>query len=259
MKKVNTFLLFILVLLVIGCIVTGALYHFTDVIKVKSPSQDKPSLETPIAPDKPNEVVVNKELVSTTYVSEKYGTFEVPVNHIVKNTNDFGPYTYLYFPNGTNLVPLFEGTIAYEKEYPDCFNPVEIAVEDVRFVIDVYSYNQDKILNRVELTYDESANKYYFTDNKIIYKNGEGYDIFMNFFDMKYSDRTLSGRNSFCTNVFVTSEKQIVDMSENLDGSKMVEFPIVKMLISDNGTPLTEKIYKEMLQDPATKILKNYN
>ncbi len=246
-KKTN-WVAIVLLLIILAGGMFGA-YHFTNGFK------DNPFKK----PETDSSVTSGKELVSTTYITEKYGTFEVPVNHIIKNSNDFGPYTYLYFPNGTNLVPLFEGTIAYEKEYPDYFNPVEIAVEDVRFVIDVYSYNQDKILNRVELTYDESANKYYFTDNKIIYKNGEGYDIYMNFFDMKYSDRTLSGRNSFCTNVFVTSEKQIVDMSENLDGSKMVEIPIVKMLISDNGTPLTEKIYKEMLQDPATKILKKYN
>lgn len=245
-KKTN-WVAIVLLLIILAGGVFGA-YQFTNGFKdnpFKKPGTDSPTDS-------------GKELVSTTYVTEKYGTFEVPVNHIIKNSNDFGPYTYLYFPNGTNLVPLFEGTIAYEKEYPDYFNPVEIAVEDVRFVIDVYSYNQDKILNRVDLTYDESANKYYFTDNKIIYKNGEGYDIFMNFFDMKYSDRTLSGRNSFCTNVFVTSEKQIVDMSENLDGSKMVEIPIVKLLISDNGTPLTEKIYNEILADSTTQIIKNY-
>lgn len=245
-KKTN-WVAIVLLLIIIAGGVFGA-YQFTNGFKdnpFKKPGTDSPTDS-------------GKELVSTTYITEKYGTFEVPVNHIIKNSNDFGPYAYLYFPNGTNLVPLFEGTIAYAKEYPDCFNPVEIAVEDVRFVIDVYSYNQDKILNRVDLTYDESANKYYFTDNKIIYKNGEGYDIYMNFFDMKYSDRTLSGRNSLCTNVFVTSEKQIVDMSENLDGSKMVEIPIVKLLISDNGTPLTEKIYNEILADSTTQIIKNY-
>ena len=245
-KKTN-WVAIVLLLIILAGGMFGA-YHFTNGFK------DNPFKK----PETDSSVTSGKELVSTTYITEKYGTFEVPVNHIIKNSNYFGPYTYLYFPNGTNLVPLFEGTIAYEKEYPDYFNPVEIAVEDVRFVIDVYSYNQDKILNRVDLTYDESTNKYYFTDNKISYKNGEGYDIFMNFFDMKYSDRTLSGRNSFCTNVFVTSEKQIVDMSENLDGSKMVEIPIVKLLISDNGTPLTEKIYNEILADSTTQIIKNY-
>ena len=110
MKKVNTFLLFILILLVIGCIVTGALYHFTDVIKVKSPSQDKPSLETPIAPDKPNDVVVNKELVSTTIVNETYGTFELSANSMILNFSEI--QRDLLFENGTNFNYLLDETIA---------------------------------------------------------------------------------------------------------------------------------------------------
>ncbi len=259
MKKVNTFLLLFLILMVIGCIVIGALYYFTDIIKVKSPSEDKPSLEAPVAPDKPNEVVINKELVSTTYVSEKYGTFEVPVKNILKNTNDFGAYTYLYFPNGTNLLPLAESTMDMYKEYSDIFNEINIDIKDVRFFIEPYVSDKDKILNRVDLTYDTSSSKFYFSDNKVTYKNCDGYDIFMNFYDIKFCDNNTSNRYALCANVFVTSEKEMIDMSENLDGSIMVEFPVVRLIVSDNGTPLTEKIYKEMLQDPATKIIKNYN
>ena len=40
------------------------------------------------------------------------------------------------------------------------------------------------------------------------------------------------------------------------DVAYIVKSPV--LVISDKGVPLTEKIYKEILEDPTTQIIKNY-
>lgn len=252
MKKVNIFLLFILILLVIGCIVTGALYHFTDVIKVKSPSQDKPSLETPIAPDKPNDVVVNKELVSTTIVNETYGTFELSANSMILNFSEI--QRDLLFENGTNFNYLLDETIALFNS----FNLSEPLIKDDCVVgILAETGTSGKFIDDGYATF--GRNTYLkLPKNTLLYPtDGSPIDLkYESFPTILVLDKNGNHDNDtildFLIKVYVQDYKYKLP-----DVDYIVKSPV--LVISDKGVPLTEKNYKEMLQDPATKIIKNYN
>lgn len=253
MKKVNTFLLFILILMVIGCIVTGALYHFTDIIKVKSPSQDKPSLETPIAPDKPNEVVVSKELVSTTIVNETYGTFELSANSMILNYMEI--QRDLLFENGTNFNYLMEESI----DLYNLFNLSDEMLLKEDCVVGILAntgtsgkFMSDGSITMWRDTYFKLPNNVliYPTDGVPTDLKNESYPTIL--FPDKQGNHDNDKTLDIVVNVYVQ------DYEYKLPDIDFV-FKSPMLVISDKGVPLTEKIYKEMLQDPATKILKNYN
>ena len=259
MKKVNTFLLFILVLLVIGCIVTGALYHFTDVIKVKSPSQDKPSLETPIAPDKPNDVVVNKELVSTTIVNETYGTFELSANSMILNYMEI--QRDLLFENGTNFNYLMEESL----DLYNLFNLSEEMFLKEDCVVGILAntgtsgkFMSDGSVTMWRDTYFKLPNNVliYPTDGVPTDLKNESYPTIL--FPDKQGNHDNDKTLDIVVNVYVQDYEYKLGICHKLPDIDFV-FKSPVLVISDTGVPLTEKIYKEMLQDPTTKILKNYN
>ena len=87
-KKTN-WVAIVLLLIILAGGVFGA-YHFTNGFK------DNPF--TKPGTDSPGES--GKELVSTTYVTEKYGTFELSANSMILNFSEI--QRDLLFENGTN-------------------------------------------------------------------------------------------------------------------------------------------------------------
>lgn len=85
-KKTN-WVAIVLLLIILAGGMFGA-YHFTNGFK------DNPFKK----PETDSSVTSGKELVSTTYITEKYGTFEVPVNHIIKKLKRFWPIHIFVFP-----------------------------------------------------------------------------------------------------------------------------------------------------------------
>lgn len=241
----------ILVVVVILGVGTGLLAYYSNGFQNWDKFKSKPSLEVPVEPNKPNEVVVSKELVSTTIVSEKYGTFELSANSMILNFSEI--QRDLLFENGTNFNYLLDETIALFNS----FNLSEPLIKD------------DCVVGILAET---------GTSGKFI---DDGYATFGRNTYLKLSKNTLI----YSTDCGPTSLKYesfpvilVLDKNGNHDNDTMLDF-LVKvfvqdyeykmpdvdyvfkspvLVISDTGVPLTEKIYKEMLQDPATKIIKKY-
>ncbi len=108
MRKFNTFLLSILILLVATCMVVGSLYHFTDVFKEFKPSADvPPSLEVPDVPNIPNVPDIDKEPEITEpsffYQFPEYGTYVFNKVYFIPETDSKPITTSLMIKDKTNI------------------------------------------------------------------------------------------------------------------------------------------------------------
>ena len=111
--KIVVFLLIIAVVLTISYFFHGLMYDL-----IHKPTADVP-LQDIVEPEKPNNEdnsnVVAKELVSKTIVSEKYGTFEIPVNSmLLSNTTN-----NLIFADTTDFNYIFDKEIEKLKDNKD--------------------------------------------------------------------------------------------------------------------------------------------
>ncbi len=241
----------ILVVVVILGVGTGLLAYYSNGFQNWDKFKSKPSLEVPVAPDKPNEVVVNKELVSTTIVSERYGTFELSANSMILNFSEI--QRDLLFENGTNFNYLMDETI----ELFNSFNLSDPLVkEDCVVGILAETGTNGKFIDDGYATF--GRNTYLkLLKNTLIYSTDCGpidlkYESFPTIlvFDKEGNhdnDKTLD----FLIKVFVQDYEYKMP-----DVDYVFKSPV--LVISDKGAPLTENIYKEMLKDPATQITKHY-
>ena len=238
-KKTN-WVAIVLLLIILAGGVFGA-YHFTNGFK------DNPF--TKPGTDSPGES--GKELVSTTYVTEKYGTFELSANSMILNFSEI--QRDLLFENGTNFNYLMDETI----ELFNSFNLSEPLVkEDCVVGILAETGTNGKFIDDGYATF--GRNTYLkLSKNTLIYSTDLGpidlkYESFPTIlvFDKEGNhdnDKTLD----FLIKVFVQDYEYKMP-----DVDYIFKSPV--LVISDKGVPLTEKIYKEILEDPTTQIIKNY-
>ncbi len=238
-KKTN-WVAIVLLLIILAGGVFGA-YHFTNGFK------DNPF--TKPGTDSPGES--GKELVSTTYVTEKYGTFELSANSMILNFSEI--QRDLLFENGTNFNYLMDETI----ELFNSFNLSEPLVkEDCVVGILAETGTNGKFIDDGYATF--VRNTYLkLSKNTLIYSTDRGpidlkYESFPTIlvFDKEGNhdnDKTLD----FLIKVFVQDYEYKMP-----DVDYIFKSPV--LVISDKGVPLTEKIYKEILEDPTTQIIKNY-
>lgn len=241
----------ILVVVVILGVGTGLLAYYSNGFQNWDKFKSKPSLEVPVEPNKPNEVVVSKELVSTTIVNETYGTFELSANSMILNFSEI--QRDLLFENGTNFNYLMDETI-------ELFNSFNLSAPLVKedCVVGILAntgtsgkFMSDGFVTMWRDTYFKLPNNVliYLTDGVPTDLKYESYPTIL--FPDKQGNHDNDKTLDIVVNVYVQ------DYEYKLPEADYV-FKSPVLVISDKGVPLTEKIYKEMLQDPATKIIKKY-
>ncbi|HRF36257.1 MAG TPA: hypothetical protein PLZ09_03065, partial [Clostridia bacterium] len=212
-----------------------------------------------VEPNKPNEVVVNKELVSTTIVSEKYGKFELSANSMILNYMEI--QRDLLFANGTNFNYLLDETI----ELYNSFNILDemLLKEDCVVGILANTGTSGKFMSDGSVTMGRGRDTYFkLPNNTLIYPtDGVPTDLkYESYPTILFPDKQGNHDNDITldimVNVFVKDYEYIVP----LDSGSSIEyiFKSPMLVISTTGVPLTEKIYNEIMKDPTTQITKNY-
>lgn len=250
--QIKIIAILILVVVVILGVGTGLLAYYSNGFQNWDKFKSKPSLEVPVEPNKPNEVVVNKELVSTTIVNETYGTFEFSANSMILNYMEI--QRDLLFENGTNFNYLMEESL-------DLYNSFNLSEEmflkeDCVVGILANTGTSGKFMSDGSITmwrdiYFKLPNNVliYPTDGVPTDLKNESYPTIL--FPDKQGNHDNDKTLDIVVNVYVQ------DYEYKLPDIYFV-FKSPVLVISNKGVPLTEKIYKEMLQDPATKIIKKY-
>lgn len=191
-----------------------------------------------------------RQLVSTTIVSDKYGTFELPVSNLLLQNG----FSHIVFVDGTDFNYIWETELEKAKE-------LNSRVTDESELIFEYDYKfsipENLIAGRAVANHN---GPYYFVpDNKVVKYNFEGEnEIFKDIYPLVLFNSmkiavTLPNDNSvteiikttfYCKNFKVNYQEQ--------------EYFIACVVISDKGCPLTDYIYDEMMADSTTQIVYNY-
>ncbi len=200
----------------------------------------------------PDNSAIGKELVSTTIVNETYGTFELSANSMILNYMEI--QRDLLFENGTNFNYLIDETI---ELYNSLNLSEEMFLKEDCFVgILANTGTSGKFMSDGSVTmwrdiYFKLPNNVliYPTDGSPIDLKYESYPTIL--FPDKNGNHDNDKRLDIIVNVYVQDyEYKMADID--------LVFKSPVLVISDKGVPLTEKIYKEMLEDPATQITKHY-
>ena len=251
--KIVVFLLIIAVVLTISYFFHGLMYDL-----IHKPAADIPPADI-VEPEKPNNEdnsnVVAKELVSKTIVSEKYGTFDIPVNSmLLSNTTN-----NLIFSDSTDFNYIFDKEIEKLKDNKD------ITAEST-FVFKCKRDNMlSDILNGTNINVP-SGNCYFVIENqKIQYSFSDNlYEKIYPY--LIYDSMTLAisllndevtpyqeiDVNFYCKSLFLN------ETIEDYSGELTLELYFSNVIISDTGCPLTDYIFEEIMSDETTKIIYNY-
>ena len=228
----------VLLIIVLFATAFGALCYFDDGFKEKIFGM-------------PDNSTIGKELVSTTIVNETYGTFELSANSMILNFVEI--QRDLLFEDGTNFNYLLDESI----ELFNSFNLSDPLVkEDCVVGILAETGTSGKFLDN---GYVEMGRTQYLKlpKNTLIYPtDGSPIDLkYESFPTILVLDKNGNHDNDtildFLTKVWVQDyEYKLTDVDY------VFKSPV--LVISNTGVPLTEKIYKEMLEDPTTQITKHY-
>lgn len=227
----------VLLIIVLFATAFGALCYFDDGFKDKIFGKPDSS--------------AGKELVSTTIVNETYGTFELSANSMILNFVEI--QRDLLFEDGTNFNYLLDESI----ELFNSFNLSDPLVkEDCVVGILAETGTSGKFLDN---GYVEMGRTQYLKlpKNTLIYPtDGSPIDLkYESFPTILVLDKNGNHDNDtildFLTKVWVQDYEYKMP-----DVDYVFKSPV--LVISNTGVPLTEKIYKEMLEDPTTQITKHY-
>lgn len=241
-SKKSSCLTKILVLIIIVGLVAGILGYFSNGFKdwsfIKKPSQDNPS-----STDN------GKKIVSTTIVSDKYGTFEMPVNCLLLQNN----ITNMVFTDGTDFNYIWETELAKAKE----LNASVTDESELIFEYDSYHNISEELL--AGRAASNNSHHYFVPENKVVTFKFEGEaEQYRDFYPiLVYKSMglavTLPGNSSVTEQIY--PKFYCKDMIINYQG---IEFIFTAVVVSDKGCPLTDYIYKEILADSTTLITYNY-
>ncbi len=251
--KIVVFLLIIAICLTISYIFHGLMYDL-----IHKPTADVPPQDI-VEPEKPNNEdnsnVVAKELVSKTIISEKYGTFEIPMNSmLLSNTTN-----NLIFADTTDFNYIFDKEIEKLKDNKD------ITAEST-FVFKCKRDNMlSDILNGTNINVS-SGNCYFVIENqKVQYSFAN--DLYKKIYPfLIYDSMTLAislpndevtpfeeiDVNFYCKSLYLN------EIIEDYAGELTLELYFSDVIISDTGCPLTDYIFEEIMSDETTKIIYNY-
>ncbi len=251
--KIVVFLLIIAICLTISYIFHGLMYDL-----IHKPTADVPPQDI-VEPEKPNNEdnsnVVAKELVSKTIISEKYGTFEIPMNSmLLSNTTN-----NLIFADTTDFTAYIDNGISKLKDNKD------ITAEST-FVFKCKRDNMlSDILNGTNINVP-SGNCYFVIENqKVQYSFAN--DLYKKIYPfLIYDSMTLAislpndevtpfeeiDVNFYCKSLYLN------EIIEDYAGELTLELYFSDVIISDTGCPLTDYIFEEIMSDETTKIIYNY-
>ncbi len=247
--KIAVFLILIAISLTISYFFHGLMY---DLIH-KSEAVEPPAI---LEPNKPNQDEI-KEIVSTTIVSEKYGTFELPVSNMLLSNM----YNNMVFLDGTDFNYIWETEFEKVKK----INSSVTDSSNLIFIYDGYHMLTSDILKGV--AYNNTSFRYFVPENKVVNYifTGEmsGYEkvyplCVYNSFQLAI---TLPNNSSVYTNIDVKFYCKNLAINETVDfgyGEEIVSGNFLSVIISDKGCPLTDYIYDEIFADETTKITYNY-
>ena len=253
--KIVVFLLLIAICLTISYFFHGLMYDL-----IHKPAADIPPADI-VEPEKPNNEdnsnVVAKELVSKTIVSEKYGTFEIPVNSmLLSNTTNCTIFT-----DGTDFNYIFE--IELEKA-KNLYSSVSDASELV-FTYDSYHNLNSDIL--AGTAFISNNNHYFKPENNFVkytftveFEENEDMKLFYPMYVYKSMQLalTLPGNSSVLQQIDVNFYCKEMLMSYPYDENTNINYYFLAVIISDKGCPLTDYIFEEIISDETTKITYNY-
>ncbi len=193
---------------------------------------------------------VEKQIKSTTIITEKYGTFELPAgNMILTSSNN------TIFNDGTDLSYVYNEAIEQAKK-----NTNEGSITEESEV--VFHYNSD--FNNVEDILKGTAkvvaghNFFVPLDKKVQFnftgENEEYKDIYPMVFQNVMNLGVTIPNNS---NAFTEIQLNFYCESVKIEYNELDMYYSV-VIKSDKGCPLTDTIYAEIMADSNTKITYNY-
>ncbi|MDE6565844.1 MAG: hypothetical protein K2L47_02115 [Clostridia bacterium] len=232
--KIVVFLLLIAICLTISYFFHGLMY---DLIH-KSEAVEPPAI---LEPNKPNQDdksdVEIKEIISTTIVSEKYGTFVVPKDIMAVST-----YTPILYRNGTDLTILKKEIADYYVSLDTNFN-----INDFDICLHVINNNSTTLKYSEKKTGYPNYELYIFNNNVVEYNSDE--------LEQEAERIYLIAKTGNNAPMLVSQKIIVANVSTEINYMPM---QITASINSDKGYPLTELMYKEMLADETTKITYNY-
>ncbi len=247
----------VVIFLIVAMILTSSyFFHGLMYDLIHKPAADIPPADI-VEPEKPNNEDTSnvKELVSKTIVSEKYGTFEIPVNSmLLSNTTN-----NLIFADTTDFNYIFDKEIEKLKDNKD------ITAEST-FVFKCKRDNMlSDILNGTNINVP-SGNCYFVIENqKVQYSFAN--DLYKKIYPfLIYDSMTLAislpndeitpfqeiDVNFYCKSLYLN------ETIEDYAGERTLELYFSNVIISDKGCPLTDYIFDEIMADETTKITFNY-
>ncbi len=246
-KKIKYFLTTLLVIILLFGLLAGISY-FTN--GFKDNPFNKPGADVPPAGD-------TKEIVSKTIVSEKYGTFEIPVNSmLLSNTTNCTIFT-----DCTDFNYIFDIELEKAKKL---YSSVSDASELV-FTYDSYHNLTSDILagtvfNSNYIHYFKPENnfvKYTFTGE---FEENEDLKLFYPMYVYKSMQLalTLPGNSSVLQQIDVNFYCKEMLMSYSNDENTNTNYYFLAVIISDKGCPLTDYIYEEIMADSTTQVVYNF-
>lgn len=251
----------VVIFLIVAMILTSSyFFHGLMYDLIHKPAADIPLADI-VEPEKPNNEdnsnVVDKELVSKTIVSEKYGTFEIPVNSmLLSNTTNCTIFT-----DGTDFNYIFETELEKAKKL---YSSVSDASELV-FTYDSYHNLTSDIL--AGTAFNSNYTHYFKPENNFVkytftgeFEENEEMKLFYQFYVYKSMQLavTLPGNSSVLQQIDVNFYCKEMLMPSPYDENLNINYYFLAVIISDKGCPLTDYIFEEIMSDETTKITFNY-
>lgn len=229
----------LIIIIVLGMLV-GLLGFFSDGFKdwsfLKKPSPDTPP--------------TGKKIVSTTIVTDKYGTFEIPANSMLLQNN----MTNMIFTDGTDFNYIWETELAKAKE----MNTSVTDESELIFEYDSYHNLSEELLAGRAVT-NNNGHHYFIPENRVVTFKFEGEAAqYKELYPLLVSQSmglavTLPNNTSISEIIYPKfyCKDIIVNFQEK-------EFIFLIVIISDKGCPLTDYIFDEIMADSSNKITYNY-
>ncbi len=197
---------------------------------------NKPTIEEPPQQQDKDPEVIYKVVNSTTIVSEKYGTFELPANGMLLNTM----VQNVIFADNTNFNYIID-------ENKKLFKALEIDLnENVQFGMlrtenchhsaDFFGGNEISVGSQT--IYNFENNTLNFQDKSVNFD----IDTFGAILPVFYNENDMY---TFLSNFYCV--QAVMNVNE-------LTYSMPLVLISDKGCPLTEIIYNEIMADSTTKV-----
>lgn len=251
----------VVIFLIVAMILTSSyFFHGLMYDLIHKPAADVPSADI-VEPEKPNNEdnsnVVDKELVSKTIVSEKYGTFEIPVNSMLLSNKT----NCTIFTDGTDFNYIWEIELEKAKKL---YSSVSDNSELVFFYDSYHNLTSDilagKAFSSNNIHYFKPENnlvKYTFTGE---FEENEDMKSFYQFYVYKSMQLavTLPGDSSVLEPIDVNFYCKEMLMSYPHNENTNINHYFLAVIISDKGCPLTDYIFDEIMADETTKITYNY-